>query len=228
MIKSKRPVLFMLPFILFCLTGCNTKPLGKVNARLSSPHEFYVIKSVSQPDARIIAQCLHIEKYDQKTKGNWITYWYLTDWKVINVESGKWSDPNLSFVIADAWPTPKSGFEVYKMPWPYRQGRIFCFDIDTSKKLPLIVSQEERSRIYPYGPVHRVLKLDEKIVNRIYASVEDFLKNNEGDFKLGRIVENLDNVFVVECPRTDILSRAVTVDKDSYKVSWIPESFDEK
>jgi hypothetical protein len=228
MIKSKRPVLFILPFILFCLTGCNTKPPGKVNVCLSSPYEFYVIKFVSQPDTRIIAQCRQIKQYDKKTKGNWSTYWYLIDWKVIKVESGKWSDPNLTYVIADNWPTPESGIMVNKMPWPYRQGRIFCFGLDTSRKLPLIVHQEECSSIAPYGLIQKPKELKEEISKRIFVLVNNFLRNQKSDLTGSRIAEELDKFFVVECFGPDGSAKAVTVDKDSYKVSWIPESFDEK
>ena len=230
MIKPKNPVLLIFFFILLCLTSCLSKPPGKVNACLSSPYEFYGIKSVSQPDTSIIAQCLRIEKYDQRTKGNWITYWYLTDWKIIKVESGNWSDPNLSFVIADTWPTPESGIEVDKMPWPYRQGRIFCFGIDTSKKLPLIVSQEYRSRIAPYGPAHALKERKEEIHKKIIESVGNFLKNEGSYFKLTvlQVVEECDDFFVVECLDPNGFAKAVCVDKNTYKANLIPEPFDGK
>ena len=228
MVKRKIKSLYPALVLLCIFSGCNPAPPRKVNARLTSPYGFYVIQSSITPDTVILSQCSEITEFSKKVKGNWQTHWSKVSWKIINVEKGTWNQPELSFVIADTWPTPQSGIMIEKMAFPYNPGRLFRFGLDSSKKLPVIVSQQECSRIYPYGPVKRIGNINSEIVHRIYASVDNFLETNKSEFKAGQIVESLDKGFVVECVGKDVPSSAVIVDSNSYEANWIPLPFEEK
>ena len=111
---------------------------------------------------------------------------------------------------------------------PYRPGRIFCFCLVTSKKLPLIVHQDERSRIAPYGPAQKPKELKGEINKKIFESVNNFLKNKDSNLKTLQVVGELDNFFVVECFDPNGFTKAVRVDKNTSGVNWIPVPFGEK
>ncbi len=130
--------------VIFVVTSCSPIPPERVNSRLPSPYQIYEIKSDLQPDTFILAECQKIKEYSKKVKGNWEHHWYIADWKVINVEKGKWDKPNLIFVFAYTTTTPDSGITLRVEPLPYRVGKMFSFGLSTSKKLPVIVQQEER------------------------------------------------------------------------------------
>jgi hypothetical protein len=226
MIKSIKRLLLPLFLMLFCLAGCETKPPApKFNACLSSPYDFYSIKSALKPDTYIVVQCRRIQQYDLQTKGDCNAYWYLTDWKVINVEKGKWSDPNLTFVIADNCPSPQSGIMLKKMIWPYTKGCIFCFGLDTSQKNPLIVCQESRSRIAPDFPIQGPKAMNNDTCEKVFKKVNNFTRKEKTGLVNLQITEEFDTFFIVSgiCP--DGSEKFVLVDKDSYLVNWIPEFF---
>jgi hypothetical protein len=213
--------------IVSVLAGCGPpRPPQPVNARLPghSP-PLSTQPAATKADTCILAQCKQQKEYAETVKGDWITYWYLSEWEVIRVIQGKWESPNLLFILTDKWPTPESGIMLSKMPLPYWEDRAFQFWLDTSKKVPVIVAQQERSRIPPHGPIKRPsFNLKDPESKKRYERVTDaaarFIMDKQGKVAGLHVAEELDNFFIVEnLSRPQTL--AVMVDKDTYEVRCV-------
>ena len=211
------------------LAGCGAPRSPKpVNARLEDDSPYSLLSGrwpEGEADVVILARCKQLTEYAKTTKGDWETHWYFANWEVIKVVQERWDSPNLTFIFADRWPTPESGIKLKKAPLPYWEGQIFAFWLDSSAKVPLIVRQQQRSRVPPHGLLQRPTldyrkpedrSLYERVVNAAAEAVR-----SEGETKGGfQLVEEYEDLFVVEhCsfPR----SLAVTVDKGTYEVRWI-------
>ena len=95
-------------------------------------------------DTRLRARVRSSDEYAQRKRNrNWVVHWYAVRLDVLAVERGTWSEPTLSFVVSDMWPTLESGILVYTLPWPYRPGVEWVFELDTSRKPAVIVDQLE-------------------------------------------------------------------------------------
>jgi hypothetical protein len=217
--------------ILGVFAGCGTpRPPHAVNARLPNNSPFLTKQqSATEADIGILAQCKQIKKYAKTVKGDWETHWYFTEWKVIKVTQGEWQSPNVFFIFEDKWPTPESGIVLGKALPRYWEGKIFHFWLDTSRKIPLIVSPQECSRIPPHNPLKRPsLKYqkpeDKKVYDRVISAAAEFFRNQKdytiqmGGFSL---IEEYEDFFVVE-HHSFPHSLAVTIDKDTYEVRWVP------
>jgi len=132
---------------------------------------------------------------------------------------------HLTFIFVDRWPTPESGIELKQATMPYREGKVFQFWLDVSKKLPLIVEQQERSRIPPHDsikhPSFNFKKTESKkksvcVMDAAIRFIKDEHKRVGGLF----IVEELTDFFVVE-NLLDNRSPVLAVDKSTYEVRWI-------
>jgi hypothetical protein len=98
-----------------------------------------------------VAKCRSVEEYAKNLRGNWEDHWYLVEWDVLEVERGQWPATGVAFVFYDPWPTPGSGIEFKRGPFPFVAGRVFAFSLKTTEAPPLIVGMEERSRLSPHG-----------------------------------------------------------------------------
>lgn len=213
--------------IVSVLAGCGPpRPPQPVNARLPSHSTpLSTQPAVAEADTCILVQCKQIKEYAETIKADWITHWYLTEWEVIKVIQGKWENPNLIFILTDKWPTPESGIMLGKMPLQYREDSVFQFWLDTSKKVPVIVAQEERSRIPPHGPIERPsFNLKDPESKKEYERVTDaaarFIMDKQGKVGGLRIAEEVENFFIVE-NLSSPHALAVMVDKDTYEVRWV-------
>jgi hypothetical protein len=165
-----------------------------------------------------------MQGYAKTVKGNWEDHWYFAQWDVIEVMEGQWESPNLTFIFADRWPTPESGIHITKLPFRYWQGRIFAFWLDSSARVPLIVRDQQRSRVPPHGLLKRPTldyrQPDDKILyKQVLNAATDFFRS-QGETRGGQLVEEYEDFFVVE-HRSFPCSRAVTVDRDTYEVRWV-------
>jgi len=225
MLKSRvKGVLIVV--ILTVFTGCGPpRPPKAQNARLPEDSAFFTEQDATEADVCVLARCEKIQEYAKTVKGNWEDHWYFAEWDVMEVMQGQWESPTLTLIFTDRWPTPESGIKLKKAPLPYWEGRIFAFWLDSSAKVPLIVRQQQRSRVPPHGLLQRPtldyrkpedMSLYERVVNAAAEAVR-----SEGETKGGfQLVEEYEDLFVVEhCsfPR----SLAVTVDKGTYEVRWI-------
>jgi len=171
---------------------------------------------------------MRVDKYKTSVKGNWKTYWYLTQWKVIEVNEGQWEHPELCFIYADTWPTAESGIRFKKpiLPLYIRclEGCVTHFVIDTSVEPPLIVNMKRRSLIRPHAglkpPEWDIPGSPEDIRLRvkIIKAAKEYLnlKSFEGLY----VTEERSDFYVVE-HIFDSSIEAVTVDKKSFKARRI-------
>jgi len=157
MIKAEIRYILLIVILLVAGGCCLPRPPQVVNVQLPDnvPIYAYHQERAGRANAGVLAYCEDVKEYAKTVQGNWEKHWNQIVFEVIKVTYGEWGDTNLIFVCYDSWPTPESGIVLGKALFPYRQGMVFHFWIDTSKKPPLIVAQQERSRIPPHGMISR-------------------------------------------------------------------------
>jgi hypothetical protein len=214
-----------LAIIIFFVGGCYPpQPPVSVNARLPKDAHtyFYFWEPWSKEDVCLLARCKEIIKdYAITVRGNWERHWCVISSEIIEVTRGKWPDDHLTFIYYYTWPTPESGIVVKAGEFPYSEGNVFRFWLDTTVKPALIVMEEECSSDPPY----KRIKTSWKVHDRVIASVKTFLNRERGPCitRRIRIVEERDDEFVVEYIEgiEDKLSDKMLVDKDTFEVRWI-------
>lgn len=123
--------------------GCSAhppRPWPTVNACVDKHRPLYRPTQASG-DTRPLVRCRSCDKFGESRHGHWIYTWLVARFDVLSAEKGNWSEPELSFICFDAWPTPESGIMVGKAVWPYRPGVELRFEIDTTTHPPTVVSQ---------------------------------------------------------------------------------------
>ena len=171
-------------------------------------------------DVCLLVRCKEATEYAKTVKGNWEYHWMVIDWEIIEIKRGNWPDDYLRFRCYYSCPTAESGI-VEKVPlFPYKEGKVFHFCLDTSKKPALIVLQEQRSSEPPYK---RIGKPSWEVYDAVIASVKGFLGRERGPNirRIISIVEEKDDSFIVECIEERTLLDKMLVDKDTYEVRWI-------
>ena len=92
-------------------------------------------------DTRVYARYRDYREYAQrKHNKNWIEYWAVATFDVVEVQRGAWPDDTLSFLSMSMWPTPESGIMVDQV-LVYRPGTEFLFELRTDEKPARIVGQ---------------------------------------------------------------------------------------
>jgi len=131
--------------------GCGEpRPSIPVNAILSPQFNFYVAEKldktiVAKPNvAIVVGQVRSAVKFAERGDGKWNTYWFLAKFDVVSVAKGVWSGKEISFVVKDSWPDPRSGIMLDMASFPYRAGAMFAFALDTSTIPATILAQERR------------------------------------------------------------------------------------
>jgi len=219
-----------LAIIIFFVGGCYPpQPPVAVNARFLKNESIFSVSIYSyqwepghKGDVCLLACCKEVKDYTRTVGGNWVYNWMVINWEIIEVTRGKWTDDYLRFICYISWPTAESGI-VEKVPlFPYKEGKVFHFCLDTSEKPALIVRQEERNSEPPYK---RIGKPSWKIRDAVIASVKSYLRREKGPNinRIVRIVEEKDDDFVVEYIEgiENRLSGKVLVDKDTFEVRRI-------
>lgn len=213
--------------------GKNTRPQPPsspkpVNAQVPDHVPIYSERRElsEQADVGILAYCQQVKQYAKTARGDWTYHWFQVSWDVIRTTQGTWEHQDLVFVCYDSRPTPESGILLKKGPFPYRQGMVYHFWIDATRTPPLLVRQQERSRLRPHGSIQPLsLKLDDPEGKKIYGQVMEAVRGFIGSSKEHsggiRIAEELDDRFVVE-GLSDHEFLVVTVDKDTYEVRRVP------
>ncbi len=210
--------------------GCATPgPPREVSAVLPkhTPLSGEDLDACRTADTLVVVQCRLAEQYDSTVQSGWVRNWYLSEWQVIRVERGRWPDETISFVFRDSWPTSESGFVLRTAPPVYYEGAVMAFCIDTSRSKPTIVAQQTRSRAPSYGSLKRP-RYDPRdpesvrTIERVLEAARRFLGQQGGGSLM--VTEEYDDFFVVELKRPEG-SLALRVEKDSYRVTRIPDAF---
>jgi len=134
----------------------------KVNATLSPVDGSPVRLSVdrydfferSKYDAAVLAHIVSVKEFAKTTNGEWDTHWYLCKTARIWTVEGVFNETGLDFICRDSWPAPGSSIKASRRPFPYRKRAVFLFYLRKDSPIP-IITWEERSRVEPYGRVHR-------------------------------------------------------------------------
>lgn len=207
--------------------GCWTPaPPHRVNAYLPDnvPVAAISLDNAKEADVLVLAQCARSEEYATLLEGKWVNSWYVTQWKVIRVERGKWPQQSITFAFLDKWLAPQMGVAaVNKAPVPYYVGAVRAFCIKSGGR-PTIVASQSRSRIPPYGPVTRPLYDANNpeapaFYERIYSAAKAFIWNERHKMGPVHVTEQYGRLYVVEVD-LDSQSIAVVVDADSLTVQW--------
>lgn len=135
---------------LLVMAGCRSsgppyppRPWPTVNAALPDHWPWYFDR-VAAGDTRVVASLRGCDEFWKRTRGDWQYSWIVARFEVVTVEQGSWPNPTLVFVCWDSWPTLESGIKVHKPLWPYRQGVILAFDLDTKQQPARVVGQVVR------------------------------------------------------------------------------------
>jgi hypothetical protein len=206
--------------------GCGAPmPPQKVNAYLpgNAPVVQAAAGAADKADTLVLAKCVQSREYATTTAGDWVDSWYVTTWKVLRVERGKWPEEAVSFKFLDRWPLPKRGVPSIKPPMAYHVGAMRAFYIDTRRE-PTIVADEARSQIPPHGSVTRP-KYDigspesEALYERISDAARAFTQKERRVTGPANVVEQYGHWFVVEVETLDD-SFAVVVNDETMAVTW--------
>jgi hypothetical protein len=215
--------------------GCGPPaPPGQVNAVLSRDLPIYREEPevCDKADTVVLAQCVQRQEYAKTVRGDWERHWYLTSWRVVGVERGRWPDASVDFIFYESWPTPESGIvlDLRAGPPVYHRGALTAFCVDTSQRKPVVVAQEERSHIPPHGRPRRpardfyIRRQESRIYQQIIAAVDQFFENNHHRWGMREVVEEYDGFYVVEVSNA-LGSEAVTVEKGSYQVRPVEPAY---
>jgi hypothetical protein len=228
MVKSRINAIVTI-IVLSVLAGCGApQPPKPVNARLKDDSPYSLLlgrQPKGEADVGLLARCRKIQEYAKTVKGDWQDHWYLAKWDVMEMMQGQWESPTLTFIFADRWPTPESGIKLKKAPLPYWEAQIFAFWLDSSAKVPLIVRQQQRSRVPPHEALKRPTldyrKPDAKsLYEQVVNAAAKFVRGEGGTRGGFQLVEEYEDFFVVE-HRSFPRSLAVTVCKGTYEVHWV-------
>lgn len=215
------------------VAGCGAPaPPQRVNAVLPDNLPAYrgSQEDCDKADAVVLAQCTQRQEYAKRVSGNWERHWYVSTWQVVRVERGRWPDGSVDFIFYERWPTPESGIvlDLRAGPPVYYRGALMAFCIDTSRRRPTVVAQEERSRIPPHAKLRqppRDFRREENDVHRqIIAAVDRFFENDPRKLGMRQVVEEYDGFYVVEISNA-VESEVVTVEKGSYKVRPVEPAY---
>jgi hypothetical protein len=210
-----------LAIIIFFIGGCYPpQPPASVNARLPKDalNYFHFWEPWSKEDVCLLACCREIIKdYAITVRGNWERHWCVINWEIIEVTRGKWPDDHLTFIYCYTWPTPESGIVIKSGEFPYSEGNVFRFWLDTKMKPALIVKEEECSSTPPYK---RIDKRAWKVCDTARSAVKGFLDRERGPNirRIISIVEEKDDSFIVECIEEGTLLDRMLVDIDTFEV----------
>ena len=92
-------------------------------------------------DTRIHARCSDYREFAQRKRNkNWIEYWAVATFDIVQVQRGTWPENTLSFLTMSIWPTPESGIMVDQVLL-YRPGVEFIFELRTDEQPARIVGQ---------------------------------------------------------------------------------------
>ena len=92
-------------------------------------------------DTRIHARCRDYREFAQRRRDkDWIEYWAVVTFDIVQVQRGTWPEDTLSFLTMAAWPTPESGIMVDQVLL-YRPGVEFIFELRTDEQPARIVGQ---------------------------------------------------------------------------------------
>ena len=201
------------------------EPPQKVNAFLpeNKPVVQAAREAAGKADTLVVAKCVQCREYETTTAGPWVESWYVSTWKVLRVERGKWPEESVSFRFLDRWPMPKRGVPSVKPTMPYRVGAMRAFHIDT-RKGATIVADEARSQIPPHGRVTRPAydagnPESELLYGRISDAARAFTQKERRVTGPAHVVEQYGHLFVVEIETLND-SFAVVVDDRTLAVVW--------
>lgn len=220
-----RSKLFFLYVTFLLFVGCSSTPAPpqEVNAKLEDLSPYIITKpDKTTADTLVVAQCKKINEYAvTKQNKNWRYHWYYTEWDVINVEKGKWPEPQIKFVFRDSWPTPESGIIIDKQEHPYQKGRIFFFEFDMSRKEPLIIAQEQRSYIPPHNPIVIPHITDSNKLDTIFEVSREFLLEHNIKGSYSSFSEETEEYYVFEVRYEDANNKIILIDKESLTPEWL-------
>lgn len=180
-----------------------------------------------EADALVVAQCTRVEPYGGA--GGSSRAWYLTEWRVIRVEWGYWPERTLSFVFRQRHTASPSSPYLGEVPTVYYEGVVMGFCIETSASPPAIVAQQMRSRTPPYGSLRRPRYNAGNpeiadVFQRVVEAAWQYLNPTAEGIESVEVTEEYDAFFVVEA-RTADGSIALRVDKNTYRVTRIPDFY---
>jgi hypothetical protein len=228
---TRLPHLIMGTLLMIAGAGCGAPAAPhRVNAYLPKclPVVGIGLEAAEKADTLVLAQCAHSEEYATILEGKWVNSWYVTQWKVLRVERGEWVQPTVTFVFLDRWLAPKLGAPALnKTPVPYYVGAVRAFCIETKGKA-IIVADQSRSRIPPYGPVTRPtydMSNPEvpEMYNKITNAAKAFVWNQRHVMGPVNVTEQYGRLYVAEMD-TGSQSIAVVVDADNVSVQWADPS----
>ncbi len=126
------------------LAGCAPVPPHRINAVLGAGVSIRGTSPYDAPlkagDTRVAARYRSSKVYAERRRGDWITGYHLVRFDVVRVERGGWSDPDVTFTCTSRWPTVESGIVLSVMPWPYKPGAEWVFELDTTEAPACIVN----------------------------------------------------------------------------------------
>lgn len=212
--------------------GCGPPaPPQRVNAVLPKNLPIYreEPEACDKADAVVLTQCTQRQEYAKRVRGNWERHWYVTSWRVVRVERGQWPDASVDFISYESWPTLESGIVLEALPPVYYPGALLAFCIDTSQRRPIIVAQEERSRIPPHGKLRQPPRGfydrgKSGTYDAVVAAATQFARSSEGKMLPRGVVEEYDDFYVVELGNA-LESQVVTVQKGSYHVQAVEPAY---
>lgn len=121
------------------LTGCADSAASdyEINAVLK---DSTVIWPPNEEHGNITVKGLFKEQLEiEKIKeGDWYRYLYKVTYDSLEVISGTWEDPEISFLCKDSWPTEESGIMMKKLAWPFREKEYKIFEISKVESKNLI------------------------------------------------------------------------------------------
>ena len=213
--------------VLLCSSGCAvTSRHREVNVRLLDDVPIYGTRTDSCVDANVVlvARCKQVEEYTTTTRGKAASRWFFTTWNVLRVEQGLWPPKTLSFVFHEVRPHREATALVDTTPMLYYPGAILAFCVETRKAIPIIVGQQSRSQVPPYGIIHRPIYDWQNPDNNVrFTAAADaakqFVEKERHLVGTATVTEEYDTFYVVEV-HTSEGALSVVVAKDSLNVRW--------
>lgn len=112
-------------------------------------------------DTRLYARCREYREFAQRKRNkNWIEYWAVASFDVVEVQRGAWPHDSLSFLTMSMWPTPASGIMLRHEVMLYRPGVEFRFELRTDENPARIVGQ---ALLTPMGSENAGTKESEQV-----------------------------------------------------------------
>ena len=104
----------------------------KTNARVPDDKIIFPPPEAA-PDLKVTATFKSDTVISEVIQGNWVRTEHLVTYEVTNPEAG-FPHKELTFVCRDSNPTPESGIQVRKVPWPFQEGSM-TFSLSRDKSV---------------------------------------------------------------------------------------------